>query len=90
MGHEILDLPMSENDAGAKTVRGYLKRLLMELWEQGEGFSGKRPFGNSDWEYDIYHALATAGKAPGTVDEDGFPEDTTEAHKLVRHAIWDL
>lgn len=46
---EILDLPMDkeENDAQASSVRGYLKTLLKTLWEEGEGFSGKRPLGNS-------------------------------------------
>lgn len=46
----ILDILMGENDAGALTVRDYLKALLRRLWLEQEGFSGKRPFGNSGWE----------------------------------------
>ena len=54
-GLEILDLPMDpdSNDAGASSIRGYLKTLLTTLMAEGEGFSGKRPFGNSGWEYEL-------------------------------------
>ena len=53
----VLGCPMDENDSGADTVRGYLKALLTTLWEEGEGFSGKRPFGNSGWDDDLAKAL---------------------------------
>jgi hypothetical protein len=43
------------------TVRDYLKGLLQNLWIEGEGFSGKRPFGNSGWEYDLYQPLIAVG-----------------------------
>lgn len=66
-----LDLPMDRNDADASTVREYLKALLMRLWIQGESFSGKRPFGNSGWEYDLYKPLVKAGLIEGKLDEDG-------------------
>lgn len=35
-GSEILDLPMSYNDARATTVRAYLIALLGEIWSKGE------------------------------------------------------
>lgn len=60
-GEEILALPMGENDADAKTVKEYLKKLLETLWEEGEGFSGKRPFGNSGWEVELEHAVEAEG-----------------------------
>lgn len=60
-GREILDLPMQDNDSGASTIRGYLKELLAELWREQEGFSGKRPFGNSGWTWDMLIALGKAG-----------------------------
>lgn len=53
----VLDCPMQENDSGADTIRGYLKALLLTLWEENEGFSGKRPFGNSGWDSDLAMAL---------------------------------
>ena len=57
----VLDVPMGENDAEAATVRDYLKDLLSTLWREEEGFSGKRPFGNSGWKYELYAALTAAG-----------------------------
>ncbi len=63
----------ASNDAQAARVGEYLGLLLSTLWLQGEGFSGKRPFGNSGWEYDVYVALAQAGIIDGLiVDEDGY------------------
>lgn len=69
---EILDTPMEPNDSGATTVRGYLIALLAAVWEHGEDFSGKRPFGNSGWTWDLYGALVKAGHIDGTFDEDGY------------------
>jgi hypothetical protein len=48
---------MGRNDAKARTIKQYLKKLLEMLWERGEGFSGKRPFRNSGWEYDLEKVL---------------------------------
>lgn len=76
----ILDINMQENDAGASTIREYLKTLLTTLWEEGEGFDGKRPFGNSGWEYDLYKALIKAGVCGGEFDEYG-------CIKYVNHSI---
>lgn len=58
---DILNLPMQENDAQAETVRDYLKALLERVWVEQEGFSGKRPFGNSGWYWDLYLPLLDAG-----------------------------
>jgi hypothetical protein len=84
----ILDIPMGENDADAATVEDYLKTLLIKLWEDGESFSGKRPFGNSGWEHDLWRALAKAGKVKG--DENGYVSDQEErakANGLIFEAI---
>ena len=67
---EILALPMQHNDAEAATIGDYLKALLRELWRRGEGFSGKRPFGNSGWEHELYRALIAGGAVNGTLDAD--------------------
>jgi hypothetical protein len=61
------------------TVRQYLIELLATLWSEGESFSGKRPFGNSGWEYDVFVPLIKAGHIPGSVDEDGYVEDVDGA-----------
>lgn len=92
MAHPILDIPMESNDAKAKTIRDYLKALLTELWTEGEGFSGKRPFGNSGWEYDLYRPLLVAKLINGSVDEYGdiVELDEAAADKAILKAIKDL
>lgn len=71
----VLDLPMESNDSGADTIRGYLAALLHELWKHGEGFSSKRPFGNSDWQRELAVPLIKAGLVKGSFDEDGFLDE---------------
>lgn len=88
MATSILDLPMGENDADAKTVREYLKALLSAVWKDGESFSGKRPFGNSGWEYELYTALVLAGAAPGRMDDGELQEcDADVCRTLIADAI---
>lgn len=68
---ELLDFLWRFHDAGGlMTIREYLGKLLHTLWEEGDRFSGKRPFGNSGWEYDLYTALAKAGAVTADLDED--------------------
>lgn len=56
-----LDNVRFTSDAGSDlTCREYLCTLLQTVWDEKEGFSGKRPFGTSGWEHDIYGALADA------------------------------
>ena len=62
---------MQENDANAGTIGSYLQALLRGLWRSGEGFSGKRPFGNSGWDIDLYKALGECGLIAIEYDEDG-------------------
>lgn len=69
MIENVLKLPMQENGAGATTVGDYLRRLLKTLWEEGEGFSGKRPFGNSGWEDELYTALVVGGFVGGVTED---------------------
>lgn len=61
---DILNCPLPQNDSGADTVRGYMVALLRAVFEHGEGFSGKRPFGNSGWEWDLRQAFLDAGLIP--------------------------
>ncbi|MCY1451398.1 hypothetical protein D9M71_682640 [compost metagenome] len=49
------------------SVRDFLKGMLLELWYEGEGFSGKRPFGNSCWEFPLIYALVEAEAIKGTM-----------------------
>lgn len=86
---QVLNLEIGDNDSGATTVRGYLIELLATVWDEGEGFSGKRPFGNSSWEHDLYVPLVKAGYVTGEVDEYGrLPSfDRAAAHQLIASAI---
>jgi hypothetical protein len=86
---QVLDLGLPRNDAGASTVRGYLVELLAELWRKEQMFSGKRPFGNSCWQYDVYGPMVRAGWVPGSFDEDGYLDecDTQVADRLILAAI---
>ena len=85
----VLSCPMQPNDAKAATVRDYLVALLERLWVEEEGFSGKRPFGNSGWAYEVYEALVKADIIEGEVDEDGYLEtvDHRHADELIVAAI---
>ena len=79
---EILSARLADNDANADTVRDYLVALLLEVWSEGEGFSGKRPFGNSGWEYDLYEAVWALGLAK--------QDDRKAAHCIIADTILSL
>lgn len=84
----LLDYVSTFSDAGGLlTIREYLCALLTKLWEQGEGFSGKYPFGNSGWEYDLYAALIGAGAVEGSLDEYGRVNTMTKAAKERANSI---
>ncbi|WP_328344603.1 hypothetical protein [Micromonospora sp. NBC_00421] len=88
----VLDLPLPDNDADAATVRDYLIELLAMVWEEEQGFNGKRPFGNSGWQSDLHLPLIIAGMVPGRLDEDGYIEhiDQQAADRLIAAAIREL
>ena len=90
--NNVLDVKMLRNDIEAETIKDYLKELLLTLWEKGEGFSGKRPFGNSGWEHELYAPLVAAGLVKGKLDEDGYimSFDEKKANKLIFEAIESL
>lgn len=83
-----------DSDAGDNlTIREYLQSLLTTLWEEKESFSGKRPFGNSGWENELYTPLVEAGLVEGKMF-DGCPEDINYAqadvyiNKLIMAAFY--
>jgi hypothetical protein len=43
------------------TVKDYLARLLVRLWQYRESFDAKRPFGESDWYCSLIDALIDCG-----------------------------
>lgn len=84
-GRMVLDVPLDEEDpSGASTVGGYLLALLLALWQQGEYFSSKRPFGYSSWQGDIRRVLGDAGLIPAKRDRE------KETARLIALAIAEL
>lgn len=94
MSSKLLGLRMTDSDEGEKlvTLKQYLIKLLTTLWREAENFSGKRPFGNSGWQYYVYVAMIRGGLVPGKLDENGYVEeiDTEAADKLILEAIESL
>lgn len=86
---EVLDLTVEHYSLGTLTVREYLIGLLKELWDQKEGFSGKRPYGDSGWECDLYIPLIKAGLIHGHVDDEGYlaEVDDDEGDRVIAAAI---
>lgn len=86
----LIDVRMMENDVSANTVGEFFKTLLLQLWKEAEMFSAKRPFGNSDWQYQVYASLINAGYEIGELDEDGYIQslDYQKADKLIENAIF--
>lgn len=72
------------------TVRDYLCSLLTTLWNEQEGFSGKRPFGNSGWEYDLYAPLIQAGFIKGKLEEPGGHVQTIKDPRIAHAFVSDL
>lgn len=89
---EILDFEYEFEDSFACSLRQHLHFLLERLWDEGEGFSGKRPFGNSGWEFEIYQCLIESGGVPGEVvrDEEGFVEDVKIAKATANELVFQL
>jgi hypothetical protein len=94
---QILDTLMDpdDNDAAAGSIREYLTMLLEAVWREQEGFSGKRPFGNSGWGFELYKPLMRDGHIIGALDEDGYIEELADdqrdkADNLIAAAIQSL
>lgn len=73
---EILDYPFTFEEEKT-TLRQLFRDLLLKLWEETDGFNGKRPFGNSGWYLDMIEPLILTGAISGTIDrdEDGYIQD---------------
>lgn len=67
----VLDELVQVNDFGPyMTVRKYFAKIALAVVEDGEGFSGKRPFGNSGWlQSDVCYPIAERHYPESEVDE---------------------
>ena len=97
----VLDLKMRANDMSDDgcTIGEYLMELLRLVWQDGEGFSGKRPWGNSCWELPVYEALVewevikgdkTEQYHEGELDYIEYDYDTKEAHKVITKLLKEM
>ena len=74
------------------TISEYLSKLLLTVLEEGEGFSGKRPFGESGWKNELTCALAVGGYVIATFSGDGHfehihPEQQKKADEYIHGLI---
>lgn len=77
-----LDMVFTANDRDQKmTYRAYFNDLLTQVFSESESFSGKRPFGNSGWDFSLICGLVEIGAVAG--DYDDGPDDEDEANKFV-------
>lgn len=74
---QVLNLPIPAHlhFGQAETMRDVLHNLLYKLWNEGEDFNGKRPFGQSGWDMDLLVPLAKAGLIKATFDENDYLEE---------------
>lgn len=88
---EILKLDFYSHDLSNRvTIKQYFKRLLSTLWEERDEFSGKRPLGNSDWEYDLYVCLIENNVIEGNIDKHGEIDDNfdyAKADEIIKNVI---
>ena len=85
---QVLDLKIKDSVLGESvSIRKYLKSILVELIEQGESFSGKRPFGDSDWLNDLYGPLADVGLIDRSNNHGEISYDSFEADKIIVQLI---
>ena len=88
-----LDLEIYSTDLDQQlTLREYFKKLLTQLWIDEESFNGKRPFGNSGWQYDVYTALIKHGLIKGKLASYGYIDeiDEVEAQQFIIKLIKEL
>jgi len=87
---QIKDIEFSSYEMDSDvTIGDFLTELLATLWSEKDEFSGKHPFGNSGWEYDLYRPLIEHGIIEGSFDEYGDFEDFDQrlADKIILDII---
>jgi len=86
---DIVFHPRGRGLPGTMTIREFLKEILMRCWDEYDCFYGKRPFGDSGWQWDLYEAIGKAKKVPCAYDDDEF-NITFENRKIADNMIRDL
>jgi hypothetical protein len=77
---DLLAVELGDNDSDKATLGGFLVGMI--------DLDGKRPYGNSGWQYDLFAALIRAGKLEGALDGDGYVEtcDYDRGYELIAEA----
>lgn len=90
---EILELKFESTDLEKEiSIRDFFKELLTTLFKEGECFNGKRPFGNSGWDWDLKICLVKNGVVKGEYNSkyDDWDFDSEEADKKIFELIKEL
>ncbi len=76
---EILAVPVPPDGCSdgfpGGTIGDFFHGMLLRIWNDPDDFSGKRPYGNSGWPFDLYAALVRAEMISGSFDEWGYIEE---------------
>lgn len=72
MGSPLKSKIWYNDPSSTETILDYLCEIFVALLQEQEGFSGKRPLGESSWMYQIYGALVHGGWVDGAFDQDGY------------------
>lgn len=88
---EVLALQI-ENYPEPCSLRELLKNLLLKLIEEGEGFNGKRPFGDSGWMFGIWIAFHKGGYIGATTykydpDDEEYEYEFTDDQEEAAHGL---
>lgn len=74
---QILELKVSHSYE-LITVKELLKKILLQFIKEGENFSSKRPFGDSDWDGELIILFVNNGIISGKIDKYGFIQEYDE------------
>lgn len=80
LGKYLLTLPVVVMGLGPTTIKELLIAILGRFWKDPEGFRGKRPFGDSGWQSEVFLALVQNGLLSSMNEHD-------RGRKLVALAI---
>ena len=89
---ELADLEFTSiemNDCEV-TIQQWLRELLCRVWIERDDFSGKRAFGNSGWEYDIYRTFIREDVIIGSEDKYGDVVISASERNLADNIILDI
>lgn len=89
---KLLDFRFNDGDLGDVSLREYFQELLIRIWDEGEDFRGKRPFGSSGWAWDLRRAVILAGAVPGVVENGTVVQldDVDAADRIIRGLMFEM